>query len=132
MRIVKFSLVGAVGIGVQLALLAALTGLGMYYLTATAFGVEAAILHNFCWHQLFTWRDRESSGWVRRLLRFHASNGVISLAGNLVVMRALVGMGMSVVTANVVAIGACALANYAASDLWVFAIRPTKTEFFRP
>lgn len=55
----KFSLVGAVGIGVQLGALALLTTAGVHYLRATALAVEIAVLHNFAWHQNFTWSDRE-------------------------------------------------------------------------
>ena len=76
-RPAKFALVGAIGIGVQLAVLQALTALGCHYLWATGFAVEAAILHNFAWHQRFTWSDRGGSGFEKtgmRLLRFHLSN----------------------------------------------------------
>ena len=46
----KFNTVGAIGIGVQLAALAALkSGLELNYLLATGLAVEAAVLHNFVW-----------------------------------------------------------------------------------
>ncbi len=57
-RMAKFALVGAVGIAVQLAVLEGLTRLGCHYLPATGFAVETAVLHNFLWHQRFTWSDR--------------------------------------------------------------------------
>ena len=57
----KFSLVGAIGIVVQLGALALLTAAGMHYLVATALAVETAVLHNFAWHQNFTWSDREGA-----------------------------------------------------------------------
>ena len=60
-RPAKFALVGAIGVLIQLAVLEALTALGLHYLWATAFAVEAAVLHNFMWHQRFTWRDRGGS-----------------------------------------------------------------------
>jgi len=47
-RWLKFNAVGALGVGVQLGTLAALTnGVGLDYLAATALAVEAAVLHNF-------------------------------------------------------------------------------------
>ncbi len=56
-----FNGVGLLGVGVQLAMLTLMTdGLGVHYLAATAIAVEAAVLHNFFWHQRFTWRDRPS------------------------------------------------------------------------
>ena len=60
-RPATFALVGAIGVVVQLGTLEALTALGGHYLWATGLAVEAAVLHNFMWHQRFTWRDRGRS-----------------------------------------------------------------------
>jgi putative flippase GtrA len=92
-RLYRFSLVGAVGVAVQLGALAGLVALKVSYLPATALAVEAAVLHNFFWHQHFTWRDRAGQGRLVRLMRFHLTNGLISLVGNLIMMRLLVGWG---------------------------------------
>ncbi len=64
---------------------------GVHYLWATAVGIEAAVLHNFCWHERWTWADRRTgraAGVALRLLRFHAANALISLAGSLMLTRA--------------------------------------------
>jgi putative flippase GtrA len=96
-RWLKFNAVGALGVAVQLAALALLTQLaGIGTLWATAVAVEAAVLHNFAWHERYTWADRIRSGRsaglvVRRLLAFHAGNGAVSLAGNLLLMAWLAG-----------------------------------------
>jgi putative flippase GtrA len=132
MRFWRFNAVGVLGFAVQLAVLALLVRLGLHYLAATVLAVEAAILHNFLWHERWTWRDRPSAGAARltRLARFHALNGAISLAGNLLLMRLLVGaLGMPPLPANLIAVLACALVNYAASDRAVFqadAMRPAE------
>jgi putative flippase GtrA len=64
LRWFKFNLVGGMGIGVQLLVLLALkTGLGMTYLVATGLAVEAAVIHNFLWHERFTWADRGQEAW---------------------------------------------------------------------
>jgi len=56
-----------------------------------------------------------------RLLRFHLSNGAISILGSLLLMRWLVGqMGARVLVANLVTIAACSVGNFLASDRWVF------------
>jgi putative flippase GtrA len=124
-RPVKFALVGALGIIVQLAALRGLTSAGLTYLWATGLAVEAAVLHNFAWHQRFTWRDRSGSDWTQtltRLIRFHLTNGIISIFGSLLLIRWLVGqMGMGVMVANLATIAACSLGNFIASDRWVFA-----------
>ena len=123
-RWLKFSLVGGVGIGVQLAALAALTALGVNYLLATALAVEAALLHNFFAHQRFTWADRSdpaASGATKRLLRFHLGNGSLSLFGNLMMMRLFAGfLHLPVLVANFLAILICWLVNFLVSDRWVF------------
>ena len=55
----KFNFVGGIGIGVQFAALFLLKGvLHFNYLAATAIAVEAAVVHNFVWHEQFTWVDR--------------------------------------------------------------------------
>jgi putative flippase GtrA len=116
----KFSLVGAIGILVQLGILALLTAAGLHYLAATVLAVEAAVLQNFAWHQNFTWSDREG-GTMGRLARFHASNGAISILGNLALMRLLVGsLGMPQLPANLLSITACFAANFFAADRLVF------------
>jgi putative flippase GtrA len=123
-RPVKFALVGAIGILVQLAVLESLTVLGCQYLWATGLAVEAAALNNFVWHQRFTWCDRGHLGLAQtgvRILRFHLSNGAISIFGSLLLMRWLVGqLGIHVLEANLVTIAACSVANFLASDRWVF------------
>jgi putative flippase GtrA len=127
-RSAKFALVGAMGIGVQLATLHWLVSSGCNYLLATAIAVEAALLHNFVWHGNFTWKDRgglTSSGLCLRFLRFHLSNGVISIAGNLLLMRLFVGgVGMHPIPANLASITICCLANFLVSDRWVFLAPP--------
>ena len=123
MRFVKFNSVGVAGFLLQIGVLAGLLHFGMHYLAATALAVEAAVLHNFLWHERWTWRDRPAAGRSRlgRLWRFHALNGTVSLAGNVLLMRLLVGsFGMPAIPANLLAVIACALVNYFASDRIVF------------
>jgi putative flippase GtrA len=96
----------------------------MDYLLATVLAVEAAILHNFVWHERYTWRDRgrvSSRESLARLVRFHLTNGVVSLVGNALAMRWLVGeMHLPVIPANLIAITACWLLNFVLSDRVVF------------
>ena len=126
-RWLKFNFVGALGIGVQFGCFALLwSGLQVSYMVATALSVETAVLHNFVWHERFTWKDRTRQ--VRRprdvamrLLRFHAGNGAVSLLGNLALMRVLVGMlHLNPYVASGISIAACSLLNFASSEWFVF------------
>jgi putative flippase GtrA len=137
----KFNLVGAIGIGVQFGALFFLkSAFHLHYLVATGIAVEIAVLHNFLWHERFTWRDRTrpkendqhrstlrlgsfefSPGFFRSLLRFHFANGAVSILGNLAIMKALAGLEhMNYLIANLIAIAVCSLANFVLSDQWVF------------
>jgi putative flippase GtrA len=123
MRFWRFNAVGVLGFVVQLSMLALLVHGGVHYLAATAIAVEAAILHNFFWHERWTWADRPGRGGARagRLLRFHAVNGGVSLAGNLLLMPLLVRVGgLPILIANVAAVLTCALVNFSGADHFVF------------
>ncbi|HKD84847.1 MAG TPA: GtrA family protein [Terriglobales bacterium] len=123
-RLLKFHMVGAIGIGVQLCFLFLFkTALHLNYLLATGLAVECAVLHNFLWHEHYTWVDRREgrSGFFRRLARFNFSTGMISIVGNLILMRLLVGaLHLQYMLANMLSIGSCSLANYWATDRMVF------------
>jgi putative flippase GtrA len=121
-RWLKFNTVGAIGIAVQLLALAILKGcLGVNYMAATAVAVEIAVLHNYVWHELWTWRDRREGRRIARLLRFNLSNGAVSIAVNLILMRLLVGtLHIPYLVANLGAIAAGSLANFLLSELFVF------------
>lgn len=126
LRWARFNLVGAVGMVVQLAALATLSRCdGGHYLLATSAAIEITLLHNFIWHLRYTWGDRhDSSGRLTQFARFQLSNGLVSLLGNLLLMRVLVGQTrMPVLAANGIAILGCSLVNFGLGDRWVFAAR---------
>jgi len=175
----KFNLVGAIGIVVQFATLSLLKSvMHCNYLVATALAVEAAVVHNFVWHERYTWAERVANSsraearhhlttllaaqkiegetpcrpcgtralfslfpaltcraitfrrfaagvWYGasfgRFLRFNLSTGVVSILGNLAMMRVMVGVGqVNYLWANGIAIAFCSLANFLVSDAWVF------------
>ncbi len=164
-RWLKFNLVGGIGFAVQLGALAFFRSvLQLDYLQATALAVETAVIHNFLWHERFTWIDRPATSplhlsplhlsparrclpertgvsearpaqskapylllrTLTRFLKFNATNGAVSLAGNLLIMRALVGqLRMNYAIANLIAVTICSLLNFLLSDRFVFQ-RPAK------
>ena len=125
LRWLKFNIVGGIGIGVQILALAIFRSwLRFDYLLATGLAVEIAVIHNFLWHEHYTWADRPAARPIQSLIRmakFNASNGAVSIVGNLVLMRLLVGeLKLNYVASNVVAIILCSLVNFLLGDRFVF------------
>lgn len=124
-RFSKFALVGMLGAFVQLTLFWFFNRYcRVHVLSATVLAVEMTVLHNFLWHQRFTWSDRTSKTSREiaiRILRFHSGNGLISLVGNAVLTYSLVvRFRLPAVPANIIAISCCSLANFLLADLWVY------------
>lgn len=122
----RFNAVGAMGMAVQLAALALLNRWsGGHYLVSTVAALELTLVHNFLWHLRYTWRDRrEASSLAAQFVRFHLSNGMVSLLGNLALMPMLVGGArLPVLVANSIAILVCSLANFGLGHAWAFAAR---------
>jgi putative flippase GtrA len=128
-RWIRFSAGGTYGTLLQLFALM-LLGKWLPLTWATTFAVELAVLHNFIWHELYTWRDRHVRGLpalLGRLMRFQMSNGVISIGGNVVLTSLLhEHFGIPAVIANVMAIGLCGAFNFVASEWLVFASAPKR------
>jgi putative flippase GtrA len=124
-RWAAFNLVGAAGMAVQLGALAALVHAAAWPTAlATAAAVELAVIHNFWWHERWTWRDRPSASapaLLARFWRFQAVNGLISLAGNVAITTAVSRfLGVDPVAANLLAIGLCSFLTFAAGEKLVF------------
>jgi putative flippase GtrA len=120
-----FYSVGALGFAVQLVTLASLKSLlGLDYLVATGLAVEVSVLHNFLWHERWTWADRtgaENGGVFDRLVRFHAATAIISIVGNMVGTWLLVStFDLHYLVANLLAVLSCSILNFFVSDLMVF------------
>ena len=121
----RFNAIGTMGVGVQLLLLFLLTKLfHIHYMIATLFAVECAIIHNFFWHQQWTWKENATQtrmDALRRFLKFNTSSGTVSLVGNVGVTAALMQMvHLPLMLCNILAIGACNIANFLFANNFVF------------
>ena len=127
-RWLKFNCVGIVGAGVQLAALWFFTSIaGVQYVVATALAVEVAVLHNFVWHEAWTWRGVSAEGRWRRLARFHVANGFVSIASNALFTWVFkYGLGLPLLVANVASIGLTSLLNFVLAAMWVFQPLPSQ------
>jgi putative flippase GtrA len=123
----RFAGVGLIGWGVQVVALFGLTSAGVHYVLATALAVEFTVLHNFVWHELYTWRNTRATSAAAvavRLLRFNVTTAVVSIVGN-VMLTALLVECLHVVpaVANALAVPVLSIVNYAIASRWIFASR---------
>jgi hypothetical protein len=91
---------------------------------ATVVAVELTILHNFWWHVRWTWADRPvpRAELIRRLMRFHLTNGAVSIVGSIALMAGLVEMWhVHYLAANLISVASCSVATFVLSDRFVFA-----------
>jgi putative flippase GtrA len=134
-RFLRFNVVSVLGIGVRLlAAWALVNGMGLHYLVGTTLAIEASILHNFFWHLHWTWGGQGGRGGSEppprnhvffRCVAFHASNGLVSFIGAMMLMPLLVGsLGLHHLVANFIAVCITGLMNFFLGDRLVFRASP--------
>jgi dolichol-phosphate mannosyltransferase len=124
-RFGRFNLVGLMGAGLQLVLLDLLMECcGLSGVAAAPIAVEIVVLHNFLWHERFTWRDQGTVSLRQsaiRLWRFHASNGLISLGGNTLLTYCLSHqLKVPLLASAATAIALCSPINFLIAECWVY------------
>jgi len=120
LRFLRFGSVGASGVMVNSGVLWALVRAGLHYSHAGVAAIGVATTWNFCWNDLFTWRDRRSRSLARfaeRYVRYWAITGVGS-AFHYVLLLGLTSLGVPYLVSNLVGIGAAALWNFHALGEW--------------
>ena len=119
---VLVGVVGLSGTALNAGLVYVLYGLLRWPLPlAVALASELAILNNYLWNDRWTFGRRAPS--VRRFVRFNLSSlgGVALTTGG---TSALVGGGVPYLPALLLAVAVAAVANFAASALWVWRVAP--------
>lgn len=130
MRWGRFNLVGAMGMAVQLAAFMLLRQtMPRHTLLASGAAVEFTLMHNFVWHLRFTWRDHlDRLARCHVCVRFHLSNGLISMVGNVGLMALFVRWTrLPALVANLMAILCCSVANFWMGNSWVFSKSDERT-----
>ncbi|RME93467.1 MAG: GtrA family protein [Verrucomicrobia bacterium] len=117
-RYVRFCLVGGSGVVVDMAVLWALAdpaNLGWNLSLSKALAAEVALLNNFVWNELWTFRGLGGAGWRARLGRLLKFN-LICAAGigwSVLLLQLQVGwLGWNVYLANLIAIVLVSLWNF--------------------
>lgn len=124
-RGIRFAIVATIGMAVQLAVLVLLVrAAGVDLAPATAAAVALTVVHNYAWHEQWTWRDRAGVTGRQRMLRFVrylAVTGSLSVLGSVAVTVVLARhLRVPLPIANVVAVGVLGAANFAAAHRLVF------------
>lgn len=120
-RALRFALVGLLGVGVNLAVLAALVALfGLTPLVAGVLATECAILFNFSLHERWTFADTRHGSTAARLGRFNAVAliGLAVTAGVLALLTYVVGVHH--LLAQLAGIAAATCWNYGLSRFWTW------------
>ncbi|MEQ1887115.1 MAG: GtrA family protein [Bryobacteraceae bacterium] len=136
-HLIRFGLVGVFGAILQLMLLHVFRNrLGVAIAIASPLAVEITVLHNFVWHQCYTWNDRLAAGLherATRLWRFHIANGLISITGNTILLYTFVQrLQLPLIPSAVAAIAACSVANFLLADRWIYAAKVSPQRSFEP
>jgi dolichol-phosphate mannosyltransferase len=128
-RFLKFGVVGASGVPVNLAVL----WLGQNWLFAQvtpdvlrlnlslALAIFCATVNNFAWNRKWTWRDRKKHVRTHRVLQFgqYAIASWVGIVLQFVFTNLLVAR-FHYLLANAIAIVIASVFNYLANDLWTF------------
>ncbi len=115
----KFSVVGASGYAVNLAVyVALLRGAGLHYLPAAVCSFIVAVTNNYTWNRLWTFRGQRGHV-AYQGLRFLVVS-VIALGANLAMLRILVALGLDKVAAQAIAIILVTPLNFIGNKLWSF------------
>jgi putative flippase GtrA len=121
-QFIKFCLVGSTGALIHLGLLYSLTEfLHIWYVLSAAIGFTVAVLNNFVWDRLWTFKNT-SPRIPRQLVLFFTIN-VISLCINLSVLYVLTEYaGMWYIEAQIVAILVAVANNFLGNRRFTFSL----------
>jgi len=112
-RFIKFAMVGATGVVVNLGFLALFRSIGVHINASSALAIELSVISNFLINHAWTFRDRRGpAGLLRQAGRFH----LVSLVG--VIVQFSVFVAMNVVWLFTVLDDAARLAYLSAADTW--------------
>ena len=118
-ELLKFSIVGASGYVVNLAVyVALLDGVGLHYLPAAVCSFVAAVSKNYFWNRQWTFRHRRGHVYYQGM-RFLAVS-ITALALNLAILRGLVALGAGKIVGQAVAIILVMPFSFSANKLWSF------------
>jgi len=119
---VKFCIVGASGVLVNMGLYAGLTRLlGIPMEFASPVAIELSILSNFVLNHLWTFKWRQTTSfWPSKLLHFHLVSSVAAVVNYGVLLGLVKVFGAWDIAANLAGIAAGTVINYGMNSLWTW------------
>lgn len=124
-RFVKFGIVGGSGIFVNMGGLWFFTEVvGFYYLISSVLAIALAMISNFIWNDLWTWRDRGEPGiraYLTRMAKFILVSSIAAYIGNLGILWLLTHFfHVYYLISNLIGIAVGTILNYYANNFWTF------------
>jgi len=124
-RFIKFGIVGGSGILVNMGFLWFFTEIcGLYYLISSILSIALAMISNFIWNDLWTWRDRREPGvkaYFLRMAKFITVSSIAGYVGNLGILWILTHFfHLYYLISNMFGIAVGTVLNYSFNNLWTF------------
>ncbi len=121
-QLAKFSLVGASGYAINLAVYTALLrGADFHYTAAATCSFLVAVTNNYTWNRLWTFRThRGHVGWQG--LRFLIV-ALVAYGANLAFLSTLIAIGLDKVLSQAIAVVLVTPMNFIGNKLWSFRVR---------
>jgi putative flippase GtrA len=117
-QLAKFSVVGATGYVVNLAVYASLIEAGLHYNVAAACSFLVAVTSNYTWNRIWTFRGQRGHIAYQGLRFFVVS--LVALAANEVFLTAFVAFGIGKIVAQAIAVVLVMPINFVGNKLWSF------------
>jgi putative flippase GtrA len=117
-QLAKFSVVGASGYVVNLAVYVSLIEAGLHYTVAAACSFLVAVTNNYTWNRIWTFRGQRGHIAYQGLRFFVVS--VVALAANEILLTAFVAFGLGKVVAQAIAVLLVMPINFVGNKLWSF------------
>jgi len=124
-RFIKFGIVGGSGIFINMGFLWFFTEIvGLYYLISSVLAIALAMISNFIWNDLWTWRDRGEPGfkaYLTRMAKFILVSSIAAYIGNLGVLWILTHFfDVHYLISNLIGIAIGTILNYSVNNFWTF------------
>src|SRR5438105_4341919 len=118
-ELVKFSIVGASGYVVNLAVyVALLKGAGLHYVPAAVCSFGVAVTNNYTWNRHWTFRGHRGHLYYQGFRFLIVS--LVALGANLLLLRGFVDAGLDKIAAQALAVVLVTPLNFIGNKLWSF------------